>query len=138
MVDDAGFDLDYHVRRAAVPAPGGPEELAAFAADVASRPLDHSKPLGEIWVVEGMEGDKVAMISKMHHATVDGVSGANMMGHLLDLEPKPLDDEPLPDDWVPERMPSELELLGRALSGRFGRRLVRGATPPQPADHDPT
>ncbi len=122
-VDDADFDLDYHIRRAALPAPGGPEELAAFAADIASRPLDRSKPLWETWIAEGVEGDKVAAVSKMHHATVDGVSGANIMGHLLDLEPKPVDDDGHADDWHPEQVPSELELLGRALAGRAARRL---------------
>ena len=122
-VEDAGFDLDYHVRRAALPAPGGPEELAAFAADIASRPLDRSKPLWEMWIVEGVESDKVAQVAKMHHATIDGVTGTNMMGHLLDLEPKPVDDQSPADDWQPEPVPSELELLGRALAGRAARRL---------------
>lgn len=122
-VDDAAFDLDYHVRRAALPAPGGLEELAGFAADVAGRSLDRSKPLWEMWFVEGVDGDKVAMVAKMHHATIDGVSGANLMGHLLDLEPRPVDDEPPTEDWRPERPPSDYELLGRALLGRAARRL---------------
>jgi WS/DGAT/MGAT family acyltransferase len=122
-VDDDGFDLDYHVRRAALPGPGGPEELAGFAADVAGRPLDRSKPLWEMWFVEGVEGGKVAMVAKMHHATIDGVSGANMMGHLLDLEPTPVEDARPIDEWRPERGPSDWELLSRAFVGRVMRRL---------------
>ena len=122
-IDDDSFDLDFHVRRAALMAPGGPEELAEFAADVASRPLDRSRPLWEMWFVEGVEHDKVAMVAKMHHATIDGVSGANLMGHLLDLEPKAVEDMPPVDYWRPERRPSDIELVGRALVGRAVRRL---------------
>ena len=122
-IDDDSFDFDFHVRRAALPAPGGPEELAEFAADVASRPLDRSRPLWEMWFVEGVEHDKVALVAKMHHATIDGVSGANLMGHLLDLEPKPLEDMPPANEWRPEHRPSDLELLGRAIIGRAVRRL---------------
>ncbi|HWC38304.1 MAG TPA: wax ester/triacylglycerol synthase family O-acyltransferase [Acidimicrobiales bacterium] len=128
-IDDAGFDLDYHVRRAALPAPGGPEELGEFAAGIAGRPLDRAKPLWEMWFVEGVEGDKVALVAKMHHATIDGVSGANLMGQLLDLEPRPVEESLPEDEWQPERPPSDVELLGRALVGRAARRmqLVRTA-----------
>jgi WS/DGAT/MGAT family acyltransferase len=127
-VEDAAFDLDYHVRRAALPRPGGPEELAGFGADIASRPLDRSRPLWEMWFVEGVEHDKVALVAKMHHATIDGVSGANMMGHLLDLEPKPVEQASPVGEWRPERAPSDVELLGRALAGRALRRLSLART----------
>jgi WS/DGAT/MGAT family acyltransferase len=120
-VDDTDFDLDYHVRRAALPSPGGPEELAGFAADVAGRPLDRSRPLWEMWVVEGVEGDKVAVVAKMHHATIDGISGANLMAHLFDLEPAAADDSAHLDRWSPEPVPSDLELMGRALAGRMNQ-----------------
>jgi diacylglycerol O-acyltransferase / wax synthase len=126
-VDDPNFDLEFHVRRAALPSPGGVSELTEFAADVAGRPLDLSKPLWEMWFVEGVEGGNVAMVAKMHHATIDGVSGANLMAHLLDLEP-PIDgegqgDDPGLEEWHPERTPSGVELLGRAVMGRARRRL---------------
>jgi WS/DGAT/MGAT family acyltransferase len=134
-VDDPDFDLEYHLHRAALPSPGAMAELTEFAADVASRPLDRAKPLWEMWFVEGVEGGNVAMVAKMHHATIDGVSGANLMAHLLDLEPPSetgagteaaagtRGDDTHPDDWHPERTPSDLELLGRALVGRARRRL---------------
>jgi diacylglycerol O-acyltransferase len=119
-VETDDFDLDYHVRRVGLPSPGTEEQLAELAADIASRQLDRSKPLWEMWVVEGLENGHVAIVGKMHHSTVDGVSGANMMVHLLDLEPggtRP----PGPDDWQPERAPSELELLARAVLQRIRR-----------------
>src|SRR4051794_4804091 len=80
--EDPNFDLDYHVRRVAVPSPGGPEELSDLAGDILGRPLDRNRPLWEIWVVEGLEDGMGAVIAKMHHCTVDGVSGANLMVHL--------------------------------------------------------
>ncbi|MFL6241860.1 MAG: WS/DGAT/MGAT family O-acyltransferase [Acidimicrobiia bacterium] len=126
-MDDPNFDLEYHIRRAALPAPGGIRELTEFGADVAGRPLDLSKPLWEMWFVEGLEGGNVAMVAKMHHATIDGVSGANLMAHLLDLEPPAAaegeGDGAANEEWRPEPMPSDIELLGRALVGRARRRL---------------
>ena len=127
-INDPDFDLDYHVRRAALPAPGGLDELSEFAAEIASRPLDRDRPLWEMWFVEGVEGGNAAMVAKMHHATIDGVSGANLMANLLDLEPKPVDDDVAPSDgWQPEPLPSDAELVGRAVVGRVRRRfqLVR-------------
>ena len=73
-IEDPDFDLDYHVRRAALPAPGGDAELAEFAADVFGRPLDRSRPLWEMYVVEGLEGGLIAVVTKTHHAAIDGVS----------------------------------------------------------------
>ena len=88
-VDDPHFDIDYHVRRTAVPAPGGLLELADLAGDIASRQLDRSKPLWEIWVVEGVDDGRIAVIAKMHHSTVDGMSGAALLSVLFDLEVDP-------------------------------------------------
>src|SRR3984893_23322 len=73
-IEDPDFDLDYHVRRAALPAPGGDLELAGFAAEVFGRPLDRDHPLWEMYVVEGLEGGNIAMVAKIHHAATDGVS----------------------------------------------------------------
>ncbi|MCA1833335.1 MAG: wax ester/triacylglycerol synthase family O-acyltransferase [Actinomycetota bacterium] len=117
-VEDAHFDLDYHVRRIGCPAPGSEDQLAELAGDVASRPLDRTKPLWEMWVVEGLENGYIAIVAKMHHATIDGVSGANMLVHLLDLEPNPA-PRPEPDEWTPERKPSDVELVGKALVHRL-------------------
>jgi WS/DGAT/MGAT family acyltransferase len=117
-VEDPDFDLDYHVRRIGCPAPGGEEQLAAIAGDIASRPLDRTKPLWEMWVVEGLENGHVAVVAKMHHATIDGVSGANLMVHFLDLEPDP-PPKPAPEgEWKPERAPSDIELIAHAAASR--------------------
>jgi diacylglycerol O-acyltransferase / wax synthase len=113
-IEDPDFDLEYHVRRAALPAPGGPAELAEFAADVFSRPLDRSRPLWEIYAVEGLEGGHIAMVSKVHHAAIDGVSGAEITVNLLDLQPEPVQYEP-DEPWKPDRIPSDFELVGWAL-----------------------
>jgi len=115
-IDDPDFDLDYHLRRAALPSPGGDAELAAFVADVASRPLDRGKPLWEIWVVEGLDQGHVALVSKIHHALIDGAAGVEILASLFDLTPDaPLEplDAPTPE-WQPERVPGELEMLARA------------------------
>ena len=76
-----------------VPAPGSEKELAELVGDIASRPLDRTRPLWEMYIVEGLQNGYVASVAKMHHATIDGVSGANLMVHLFDLEPDPPSDE---------------------------------------------
>ena len=88
-VDDPEFDIDNHLRRAALPSPGGMRELGDFAADVISRQLHRDRPLWEMWIVEGLEDGKIALVVKMHHSTIDGVSGAELLGVLFDLEPEP-------------------------------------------------
>jgi diacylglycerol O-acyltransferase / wax synthase len=114
-VEDPDFDLDYHMRRAALPAPGGEEELAEFAADVMGRPLDRTKPLWEMYVVEGLENGLIATVTKTHHAAIDGVSGNELTVNLLDLQPEPMEVEP-DTDWKPDRIPTDLELVGWALN----------------------
>src|SRR3984957_12086160 len=93
-VDDPEFDIDTHLRRAALPSPGGMSELADFAADVISRQLHRDRPLWEMWIVEGLEDGKIALVVKMHHSTIDGVSGAELLGVLFDLEPNPPETHP--------------------------------------------
>jgi WS/DGAT/MGAT family acyltransferase len=115
-LEDPHFDLDYHVRRAALPAPGGPTELAEFAAEAMSRPLDRNRPLWEMYVVEGLENGMIATVTKVHHAAIDGVSGAELTVNLLDLQPEPA---PVPEPetpWEPDRIPSDMELVGYAIS----------------------
>jgi WS/DGAT/MGAT family acyltransferase len=115
-VDDPDFDLDFHVRRASVPPPGGPHELTAFVGDVMSRPLDLDRPLWEIHVVEGLESGHFAIVTKLHHAIIDGTAGAEVLAAFFDLGPEPrlvrAPDEP----WRPEDLPSERELITGALS----------------------
>src|SRR2546429_7979874 len=88
-IEDPDFDLDFHVRRAALPAPGGEEELREFVQDVVSRPLDRNHPLWEMYVIEGLAGGKIASISKTHHSAIDGMSGVELTVNLLDLTPEP-------------------------------------------------
>jgi diacylglycerol O-acyltransferase / wax synthase len=90
MVDDPDFDIDFHVRRASVPRPGGLVELADLAAEVASRPLDRRRPLWEFHVVEGVEHGRMALIPKVHHSIIDGISGAEVMAAFFDLAPGPV------------------------------------------------
>jgi len=87
--DDPDFDLDYHVRRTALPAPGGDEELAALMARVMSQRLDRDHPLWEYWVAEGLAEDRWALISKVHHCMVDGVSGTDLYRVIFDFSPEP-------------------------------------------------
>ena len=121
-VEDPDFDLDYHVRRIGCPAPGTDRELAEMVGDFASRPLDRSRPLWELVVVEGLAHGKVAAMAKMHHCTIDGVSGANLMVHFFDLAPETEVKLP-PEDWKPDRVPTDIELAGRGLAERSVRPL---------------
>ena len=86
-VDDEDFDLDFHVRELALPPPGTDEKLAEQVARIVSRPLDRARPLWELYLIHGLEHGYVAMLTKIHHATIDGLSGAEIMGVLFDLEP---------------------------------------------------
>lgn len=86
-VDDEDFDIEHHVRRVTVSPPGDRDKLADVCADIAAQPLDRSRPLWEMWVIEGLDDGSVAVLTKMHHATVDGVSGASLVSELCSLEP---------------------------------------------------
>jgi WS/DGAT/MGAT family acyltransferase len=114
-VDDPEFDIDNHLRRAALPAPGGLRELGDFAADVISRQLHRDRPLWEMWIVEGVEDGKIALVVKMHHSTIDGVSGAELLGVLFDLEPDPPEQSPTTARQLDSRIPSSLELMSQAM-----------------------
>ena len=122
-VDDDDFDLEAHIHRVGCPAPGTARELAELAGEIAAQPLDRNRPLWDMWFVEGLEHGYVGLVAKMHHATIDGVSGANLMMHLFDLEPDPAEpsDFPVPD---PAPRPSDLELFARALLTRARRPLL--------------
>lgn len=110
-VDDPDFDLSYHVRRAALPRPGGMAELRDYAARVFARPLDLSKPLWEITVVEGLAKGRVALLNKVHHAMVDGISAVDIGTLLFDMDPEgSLKPMPAPR-WEPRPAPSTAELV---------------------------
>ncbi|MGH9298787.1 MAG: WS/DGAT/MGAT family O-acyltransferase, partial [Acidimicrobiales bacterium] len=121
-VEAPDFDLDYHVRRAALPAPGGHTELAGFVGQVVGLPLDRSRPLWELYVVEGLEGGRVAVVTKMHHAAIDGVSGAEIAATWLDLEAHP-PDRLIVDSWRSEQVPTEMELMAMAMTALIGHPL---------------
>ena len=121
--DDPDFDFDYHVRHIAVPAPGSTEQLADIVGDIAGRPLDRSRPLWEFWVIEGVEHGAVAILARMHHATIDGVSGSSLATSILDLEADPVDRPAIADDWKPEHKPSDFELVQHAITSRLRRPL---------------
>jgi diacylglycerol O-acyltransferase / wax synthase len=114
-VDDPDFELDDHVSRASLPSPGGQAELDAFVASVMSRPLDPDRPLWEMHVVEGLEGDRAALVAKVHHAILDGVSGASVLAAFLDLTPRSR-VLTLPTEWKPAPLPSNVQVLRHAAS----------------------
>ncbi len=115
-VDDAEFDLDFHLRELALPAPGSDRQLAEQVARIVSRPLDRSRPLWELYLIHGLEGGHVAMLTKIHHAVIDGMSGAEILGLLLDLTPEGREVPDAPPVRG-ERPPGDLELLARGLIG---------------------
>jgi WS/DGAT/MGAT family acyltransferase len=127
-VDDPSFRIDYHVRHAALPAPGRELQLLEMAARIASQPLDRAKPLWENWLVEGLDGDRFALIFKTHHSLVDGVSGVGLGHVLFDLEP----DSTPPGSgraqaWRPEPAPSQLAMAFAGLRGGVGTLADLGA-----------
>jgi diacylglycerol O-acyltransferase len=138
-VDDPDFNLEYHVRHTALPAPGTEEQLFLLAGRIASQPLDRSKPLWENWLIEGLEGGRFALISKTHHALVDGVSGVDLASVLLDLERSPQRPAEDLEPWRPKPEPSPAALVAAGLRGMVGvagglvSRTVEAATQPGPA-----
>jgi diacylglycerol O-acyltransferase len=122
-VDDAEFDIDRHVHRLAVPSPGGPSELAELCGHMAGIPLDRSRPLWEMWVIEGLDNGRIAVFTKMHHATVDGISGSNLVSFLCSLEPGAplLDPSPLGERYG--QAPGDWELFARGMVNNLGKPL---------------
>ncbi|HEV7191587.1 MAG TPA: wax ester/triacylglycerol synthase family O-acyltransferase [Jatrophihabitantaceae bacterium] len=125
-VDDENFDIEHHVRRIAVASPGGSREVAELCGDIAGQPLDRTRPLWEFWVIEGLADGAIAIMTKMHHATVDGVSGASLVSTLCSLEPE---SAPLvePERKTATRRPSDREIAVAGLLGIAKRpvKLVR-------------
>jgi diacylglycerol O-acyltransferase len=116
-VDDPNFNLEYHVRDTALPTPGAETQLRALAARIHSQALDRSKPLWEMWLVQGLEHNRFALITKTHHALVDGVSGVDLATVLFDLGPVPLRPEHPAAAWTPKPTPSGLDLAARGVRG---------------------
>ncbi len=124
-VDDADFDLEYHVRELALPAPGSDAQLAEQVARIFARPLDRARPLWELYLIWGLESGNVAMLTKIHHALIDGLSGAEILGALFDLEPEGREvTERMP---APDERPSDAAMLARGIAGlpRYPLRMLR-------------
>ena len=111
-VDDPNLNLEYHVRHSALPAPGSEEQLRRMAGRVFSQQLDRSKPLWELWLVQGLTRNRFALLTKTHHAVVDGVSGVDIATVLFDMNPVPEPSEP-DDSWAPHPEPSGASLLAK-------------------------
>src|SRR5213075_1972891 len=135
-IDDPNLNLEYHVRHSALPAPGSEQQLRRMAARVFSQQLDPSKPLWELWLVQGLTRKRFALITKTHHALVDGISGVDIATVLFDVKPVP---EPIePDrDWVPHPPPSSAELAARGIAEvaeapfKLARRAIGVASHPE-------
>jgi diacylglycerol O-acyltransferase / wax synthase len=118
-VDDPHLNLDYHVRQTALPAPGSDEQLRNLAARIFSQQLDRSKPLWELWLVEGLHDGRFAIVGKSHHALVDGVSGVDITTVLFDLDREPQGGNRRPPAWLARPEPSDLQLIGDAMRERL-------------------
>jgi diacylglycerol O-acyltransferase len=112
-VEDPDFDLEFHVREIALPAPGDDEQLGEQVARLHQRPLDRSRPLWEMYLIQGLDGGRCALYAKVHHSLIDGVSAAGIVAALLDLEPEPREVE-VDDEWHPERPPGPWGMLAGA------------------------
>ncbi len=129
-IDDPDFDIDYHVRHHAVPPPGTPQQLAEVVGRIISRPLDRSRPLWELYVIEGVENGKyIAQLNKIHHATIDGAAGVLMLGVMLDDDPAAIPAEVDTADWPVDPIPGTAEMLlrtGRVFAARPERMIRQG------------
>ncbi len=128
-IDDPSFNLDYHVRHTALPTPGDWGQLGSLTARIFSQQLDRSKPLWEMWLIEGLQDDKFALISKTHHALIDGIAGIDLATVLFDLSPDPPPLKSSRRAWRPHSEPGTAELIAAGLKGavRAGIELAEGA-----------
>src|SRR3954470_11183792 len=135
-VDDPTFNLEYHVRQTALPAPGSEDQLLRLTGRIFSQQLDRAPPLWELWVVEGLEDGGFALISKTHHAMIDGISGVDIAQVMFDLSPAPA-DIPHPDEaWQPSPEPSAAQIVAAGAVGLL-RSSLRGALQTVGAVRDP-
>ncbi|MEA2443200.1 MAG: diacylglycerol O-acyltransferase / wax synthase, partial [Thermoleophilales bacterium] len=138
-VDDPRFNIEYHVRHTALPQPGSLEQLRQLAGRIFSQRLDRSKPMWELWLVQGLEDNQFALISKTHHAMVDGVGGVDIASVLFDLTPVPREIEPPEEPWAPGPEPSQTELIAEGVKGlvrtpfKLAGRAVNAVQHPGPA-----
>ncbi len=138
-IDDPNFNLEYHVRHAALPNPGSEQQLRDLTSRIFSQQLDRTKPLWEVWFIQGLSKNRFALISKTHHALVDGISGVDLSTVLLDLEHVPGEAEPPDQQWIAHPEPTEAEMVIDGIRERLrqplnvARSLVRAVEHPRPA-----
>jgi WS/DGAT/MGAT family acyltransferase len=138
-IDDPRLNLKYHVRHTSLPEPGDDYQLELLAGRIFSQQLDRSKPLWEMWLVQGLEENRFALISKTHHALVDGISGVDLATVLFDANPVPAGLTPPIRPWEPHPEPTDVELLARGIEGlaklplRAAKRAARVAQDPRHA-----
>ncbi len=136
-IDDSRLNLEYHVRHSSLPAPGDDDQLAQLVGRIFSQRLDRAKPLWEMWLVQGLEGNRFALIHKTHHSLVDGISGVDLATVLFDANPVPAGITPPVRPWEPKPEPGDVQLVARAAEGiakvplRAARRLLRVAQHPR-------
>jgi WS/DGAT/MGAT family acyltransferase len=134
-IDDPHFHLEYHVRHSALPQPGSEDQLRRLTGRLFSQQLDRSKPLWELWLVQGLKRKRFALLTKTHHALVDGVAGVDIATVLFDVTPVPEPPEP-EHEWIPEAEPSAADLAARGLEGvataplKLARRVERAIEHP--------
>ncbi len=128
-MDDPHFNVRFHVRHTALPQPGGDAQLRRLAGRIFSQALDRSRPLWELWLVEGLSDDRFAVLSKTHHALVDGISGVDIVSVLFDSSPDPMPVSSPEQEWIPRPVPTSAQLLADALLERatVPAEIVRGA-----------
>ncbi|MDZ7733336.1 MAG: wax ester/triacylglycerol synthase family O-acyltransferase [Acidimicrobiia bacterium] len=124
-VDDPSFNIINHVRHVALPAPGGPEELGRMTGDIASTQLDRRRPLWELWIIEGLADGNIALVAKVHHSAIDGVSGAELFTSFFDLQREPTPVEPPPTKSAAPP-PNEIEVLRSAAEAKLRAGLNLG------------
>jgi diacylglycerol O-acyltransferase len=140
-IDDPSFNLEYHLRHTALPSPGSEEQLQALAARIHSQQLDRTKPLWEMWLVQGLEDGRFALISKAHHALVDGIAGVDLATVLFDLGPVPAALPHEGEPWVPQKEPRAVALAARGIRGiaqlpfSLAGRAIGAATRPTASLH---
>lgn len=137
-VDDEHFDLSYHVRHAALPRPGTLEQLTEFAARILSRPLDRDKPLWEVYVIEGLEDGRFAVLGKNHHAQIDGIAGMDIAQVMFDVSSEIPDQYPPPEPWEPEVAPTGYSLLWSGLQAALASPVASTVGRAQRAVRNPT
>jgi WS/DGAT/MGAT family acyltransferase len=134
-VEDPDFDLEFHIRELALPRPGSMQQLTAQVARIHARPLDHSRPLWELYLLHGLKGGRLALYGKLHHAMIDGVAGQEVTAALMDPSPRGRRLPPAAQ-WVPDELPGGAQLLARTVlslgaqprrAARLGADLVRSA-----------